>query len=175
MEADQVALNDGSGRAGARLARRVDEDAVVPPFTSTSASAPAPPMVLLSPVTSISVPDDSSWAESAPTPHQSPAIVLPFDSTWIALPGKHSHENPPNASPRTVDPPEPPARSSARPTAALGRGASVTPGVFAGVPVSVVPSMLTGVVMGGSAVRSEMVCCGHPPEMANLIVALAPA
>ena len=47
-----------------------------PPFTSTLASAPAQPMVLLSPVTSISVPDDSSWAESAPTPNQSPAIVL---------------------------------------------------------------------------------------------------
>ena len=37
----------------------------------------------------------------------------------------------------------------------LGEAPSVTPGVFAGVPVSVVPSMLTGVVMGGSAVRSE--------------------
>ena len=144
-----------------------------PPFTSTLASAPAPPMVLLSPVTSISVPDDSSWAESAPTPNQSPAIVLPFDSTWIALPGEHC-----TRTHRT----RVPGRRSARTTCEVERQADGCawerrqrhPGVFAGVPVSVVPSMLTGVVMGGSAVRSEMVC-GHPPEMANLIVALAPA
>ena len=97
-----------------------------PPFTSTLASAPAPPWSLLSPVTSISAPDDSSWAESAPTPNQSPAILF-LRLDLDALPGEHD-ENPPNASPRTVEPPEPPARSSARPTAALAERRQRHPG-----------------------------------------------
>ncbi len=66
-----------------------------------------------------------------------------------------------------MEPPDPGARSiPGRVT--LPVRVIVTPGVFAGVPGCVVPSMVTFAVTDGSSVWRSMVC-GHPPGMSNEI------
>ena len=137
------------------------------PVMTFGAPAAPPPIVSWLPLTSIPKSPTPSELESAATPIQLPVTVSLSDSTLIAV-VPPSPALPPNASPCTVEPPEPGARSSNEPERTSGSGRIVTPGLFAGVPGWVVPSMVTGAVTAGRPGPSWIVC-GPPPPIANLI------